>query len=100
MISMIAYLDQGNKRCRSGYTDGRTDQGTPTVIKAKEKRDEGRVILGPHLEIGFFIQLSENELKQRRSPIVMSNPAAKMGLRRQPFAFTELRCCNFFWGSS
>ena len=37
----------------------------------------------------FMFQLSKEELKNWRSQIVMSNPAAKMGLRRQPYAFTE-----------
>jgi hypothetical protein len=32
---------------------------------------------------------SMEELEQWRSQIVTSNPAAKMGLRRRPFAFTE-----------
>jgi hypothetical protein len=37
----------------------------------------------------FMFQFSE-ELENWRSQIVMSNPAAKMGLRRRPYAFTEL----------
>lgn len=37
----------------------------------------------------FMFQLSEEELEYWRSQIVMSNPAAKMGLRRPPYAFTE-----------
>jgi hypothetical protein len=37
----------------------------------------------------FMFQLSKKELEQWRSQIVTSNPAAKMGLRRRPFAFTE-----------
>ena len=38
----------------------------------------------------FIFQFSEEELENWRSQIVMSNPAAKMGLRRRPYAFTEL----------
>ena len=38
----------------------------------------------------FMFQLSAAELKNWRSQIVMSNPGAKMGLRRPPYAFTEL----------
>jgi ORF6N domain len=38
----------------------------------------------------FMFQLSGEELEDWRSQIVMSNPAAKMGLRRSPYAFTEL----------
>ncbi len=37
----------------------------------------------------FMFQLSKDELENWRSQIVMSNPAAKMGLRRRPYAFTE-----------
>jgi len=38
----------------------------------------------------FMFQLNQEELENWRSQIVMSNPAAKMGLRRPPYAFTEL----------
>jgi hypothetical protein len=38
----------------------------------------------------FMFQLSKEELADWRSQIEMSNPAAKMGLRRRPYAFTEL----------
>ena len=37
----------------------------------------------------FMFQLSGEELKNWRSHIVMSNPKARMGLRRRPYAFTE-----------
>jgi hypothetical protein len=37
----------------------------------------------------FMFQLSKAELEDWRSQIVMSNPAAKMSLRRRPYAFTE-----------
>ncbi len=37
----------------------------------------------------FMFQLSEVEFENWRSQIVTSNPAAKMGLRRKPYAFTE-----------
>ncbi len=37
----------------------------------------------------FMFQLSKAELENWRSQIVTSNPAAKMGLRRAPYAFTE-----------
>ena len=37
----------------------------------------------------FMFQLNKAELENWRSQIVMSNPAAKMGLRRRPYAFTE-----------
>lgn len=38
----------------------------------------------------FMFQLSKEELENWRSQIAMSNPGAKMGLRRPPYAFTEL----------
>ncbi|HEV3204732.1 MAG TPA: ORF6N domain-containing protein [Gemmataceae bacterium] len=37
----------------------------------------------------FMFQLSRVELSQWRSQFVTSNPSARMGLRRPPFAFTE-----------
>lgn len=37
----------------------------------------------------FMFQLSTEELNNWRSQIVTSNPDAKMGLRRPPYAFTE-----------
>jgi hypothetical protein len=37
----------------------------------------------------FMFQLSDEEFENWRSQIVTSNPAAKMGLRRRPYAFTE-----------
>jgi hypothetical protein len=37
----------------------------------------------------FMFQLSNEEFQNWRSQIVTSNPAAKMGLRRRPYAFTE-----------
>lgn len=37
----------------------------------------------------FMFQFSRDEFENWRSQIVTSNPAAKMGLRRRPYAFTE-----------
>lgn len=37
----------------------------------------------------FMFQLSKAELENWRSQIVTSNPRAKMGIRRPPYAFTE-----------
>jgi hypothetical protein len=37
----------------------------------------------------FMFQLSREEFEDWRSQIVTSNPSAKMGLRRAPYAFTE-----------
>ena len=36
-----------------------------------------------------MIQMTNEELELWRSQIVISNPAAKMALRRPPYAFTE-----------
>lgn len=38
---------------------------------------------------GFMFQFTPQELKNWRSQIAISNPGAKMGLRRSPYAFTE-----------
>ena len=37
----------------------------------------------------LMFQISKKELKNWRLRFVISNPAAKMSLRRQPYAFTE-----------
>lgn len=37
----------------------------------------------------FMFQLTKQELEDWRSQFVTSNPRAKMGLRRRPYAFTE-----------
>ncbi|HTB12295.1 MAG TPA: ORF6N domain-containing protein [Bryobacteraceae bacterium] len=37
----------------------------------------------------FMFQLNREELENWRSQIVASNPTARMGLRRPPYAFTE-----------
>ena len=37
----------------------------------------------------FTFQLNAEEFDHWRSQVVMSNPGAKMGLRRSPYAFTE-----------
>lgn len=37
----------------------------------------------------FMFELSEQEMENWRSQIVMSNPSNNMGLRYKPFAFTE-----------
>jgi phage regulator Rha-like protein len=37
----------------------------------------------------FMFQLTEAEMENWKSQIVMSNPGAKMGLRKPPYAFTE-----------
>jgi ORF6N domain len=56
---------------------------TRTLIQAVA-RNPGR------FPADFMFQLNADEFKNWRSQIVMSNPASKMGLRRAPYAFTEL----------
>jgi len=53
------------------------------VLTQAVKRNIGR------FPTDFMFQLSTTELERWRSQFVMSNPAAKMGLRRRPYAFTE-----------
>lgn len=53
------------------------------VLNQAVKRNIDR--FPPH----FMFHLTKKELENWRSQIVTSNPDAKMGLRRQPYAFTE-----------
>ncbi len=53
------------------------------VLVQAVKRNLGR------FPADFMFQLSRQEFRQWRSQIVMSNPGAKIGLRRPPYAFTE-----------
>ena len=49
----------------------------------------------------FMFQLSAEEFRDWKSQIVTSNPAAKMGVRRRPYAFTPSRalpCCRACFG--
>ncbi len=53
------------------------------VLKQAVKRNRER------FPADFMFRLSAKELEAWRSRVVMSNPGARMGLRRAPFAFTE-----------
>jgi hypothetical protein len=53
------------------------------VLVQAVKRNLGR------FPADFMFQLSSQEFSQWRSQIVMSNPGARIGLRRPPYAFTE-----------
>src|SRR5260370_35533991 len=44
---------------------------------------------GDRFPADFMFQLNDEELENWRSQIVTSNPGAKMGLRRPPYAFPE-----------
>jgi hypothetical protein len=58
--------------------------GVPTkVFNQAVKRNKKR------FPSDFMFQLSNQELSDLRSQIVTSNPAAKMGLRHRPYAFSE-----------
>jgi len=58
--------------------------GVPTkVLLQAVKRNKSR------FPSDFMFQLSKEELENWRSQFVTSNPAARMSLRRQPYAFTE-----------
>jgi len=48
----------------------------------------------------FMFQLNKEELDNWRSQFVISNSRAKMGLRRPPYAFTELGVAMLYWGRS
>ncbi len=53
------------------------------VLNQAVRRNQKRF---PH---DFMFQLSKDEMENWRSQFVTSNSAAKMGLRRRPYAFTE-----------
>ena len=55
---------------------------TRVLIQAIKRNQE-------RFPVDFMFQLNEKELNNWRSQIVTSNPGAKMGLRYQPYAFTE-----------
>src|SRR5947209_5896285 len=58
--------------------------GVPTkVLLQAVRRSAGR------FPPDFMFQLTKEELENWRSQFVTSNPAARMGLRRRPHAFTE-----------
>jgi hypothetical protein len=58
--------------------------GVPTgVLNQAVKRNLNRFLED------FMFQLSQEEFANWKSQIVISNPAAKMGLRKRPYAFTE-----------
>jgi len=57
-------------------------------VTTKAMLQAGRRNIGRFPE-DFMFQFSKTELENWRSQVVTSNPAAKMGLRRPPYAFTE-----------
>ena len=59
-------------------------QVTTKRLNEAVKRNAGR------FPADFMFRLTAEELANWRSQIATSNPAARMGLRRPPYAFTEL----------
>lgn len=59
-------------------------QVTTKRLNEAVKRNVGR------FPADFMFQFDKAELENWRSQIATSNPGAKMGLRRPPYAFTEL----------
>jgi hypothetical protein len=55
----------------------------------KEKANPVLVIADEVATEDFMFQLSKEEIENWRSQFVTSNPAAQMGLRYLPYAFTE-----------
>jgi hypothetical protein len=82
MIERRIYLIRGHKVMLD--TDLADLYQVPTkVFNQAVKRNKAR------FPEDFMFQLSKSELENWRSQIVTSNPAAKMALRRPPYAFTE-----------
>ena len=82
MIERRIYFIRGHKVMLD--TDLADLYRVPTkVFNQAVKRNKGR------FPEDFMFQLSKAELENWRSQIVTSKPAAKMALRRPPYAFTE-----------
>src|SRR5262245_62040606 len=81
-IELSILLIRGEKVLLDRYLANLYQVETRMVIQAV-KRNIGR------FPADFMFQLSTKELEEWRSQFVTSNPAAKMGLRRRPYAFTE-----------
>jgi hypothetical protein len=61
-----------------------TTYGVPTgVLNQAVKRNRKR------FPDDFMFQLSRKEMEKWKSQIVISNPGARMALRKRPYAFTE-----------
>lgn len=82
-IARYVYLIRGHKVMLD--SDLADLYGVPTkVLNQAVKRNIER------FPDDFMFQFSKDEMENWRSQFVTSNPAAKMGLRRPPYAFTEL----------
>ena len=82
-IARCVYLIRGQKVMLD--SDLADLYGVPTkVLNQAVKRNIER------FPDDFMFQFSKEEMENWRSQFVTSNPAAKMSLRRPPYAFTEL----------
>ena len=63
---------------------------TTGALNQAVKRNPGR------FPEDFIVPARPAGVRELRSHFVTSNPKAKMGLRRRPYAFTEQGCCNAF----
>ena len=82
-IASRIYLIRGEKVMLDSDVAEMYGVETRTLVQAVKRNSD-------RFPDDFMFQFSEEELENWRSQIVMSNPAAKMGLRRRPYAFTEL----------
>jgi hypothetical protein len=81
-IASAIYLIRGQKVMLDRDLADLYGVETRTLIQAVKRNIE-------RFPDDFMFQLTKEELENWRSQIVISNPDAKMGLRRQPYAFTE-----------
>ena len=81
-IAASIYLVRGEKVMLDSDLATLYEVDTRVLVQAV-KRNIGR------FPEDFMFQFTKEELESWRSQIVMSNPQAKMGLRRRPYAFTE-----------
>src|SRR5579871_1891317 len=82
-ITRHIYLIRGNKVMLSPDLADLYQVETRALIQAVKRNID-------RFPEDFMFQLTKKELENWRSQIVISIPGAKMGLRRPPYAFTEL----------
>ena len=81
-IEQAIYLVRGQKVMFDFDLAALYGVATKALIQAVKRNRE-------RFPADFMFQLSKREMENWRSHFVTSNPAAKMGLRRPPYAFTE-----------
>ena len=82
LIERRIYLIRGRKVMLDSDLAGLYQSETRVLVQAV-KRNLDR------FPDDFMFQLNPDEFNDWRSQIVMSNPGARMGVRRSPYAFTE-----------